>query len=189
VLALELALSLLDRKDFAAKNTILVGRERLGKVYEALDDVTSAETTYNELLREYELISEAQPDNSKWKENLMAIHWRVGWIDEKNCRLDKALGNYKRALELSRKLRRAEPDRVDWSHELSLSLKHIAHAYELTGDIEDARAHYRESLEINQALVEKQPGKEDLKADRREIEAALANLGGMRPNCPLQPQP
>lgn len=189
VLALELALSLLDRKDFVAKNTILVGRERLGKVYEALDDVTSAETTYNELLREYELISEAQPDNSKWKENLMAIHWRVGWIDEKNCRLDKALGNYKRALELSRKLRRAEPDRVDWSHELSLSLKHIAHAYELTGDIEDARAHYRESLEINQALVEKQPGKEDLKADRREIEAALANLGGMRPNCPLQPQP
>jgi len=88
-----------------------------------------------------------------------------------------------------RKLRRAEPDRVDWSHELSLSLKHIAHAYELTGDIEDARAHYRESLEINQVLVEKQPGKEDLKADRREIEAALANLGGMRPNCPLQPQP
>ena len=81
------------------------------------------------------------------------------------------------------------PDRVDWSHELSLSLKHIAHAYELTGDIEDARAHYRESLEINQVLVEKQPGKEDLKADRREIEAALANLGGMRPNCPLQPQP
>jgi tetratricopeptide (TPR) repeat protein len=143
----------------------------------------------NELLREYELISEAQPDNSKWKENLMAIHWRVGWIDEKNCRLDKALGNYKRALELSRKLRRAEPDRVDWSHELSLSLKHIAHAYELTGDIEGARAHYRESLEINQVLVEKQPGKEDLKADRREIEAALANLGGMRPNCPLQPQP
>jgi tetratricopeptide (TPR) repeat protein len=187
-LALKSALAFLDREGFAAKNSVLVSRERLGKVYEALDEVASAETTYNELLREYELISEAQPDNSKWKENLMAILWRVGRIDEKNCRLDKALANYKQALELSRKLRRAEPDRLDWNHELSLSLKHVARAYEMTGDIEDARAHYHESLEINQALVEKQPGKDDLKADRREIEAALVNLGGTQPSCPLVPQ-
>jgi tetratricopeptide (TPR) repeat protein len=188
-LALNLALALLDRGDFAATNSVLVSRERLGKVYEALDDAASAEITYIELLREYERISEAQPENSKWTENLMTMHWRVGQIDERSCRPEKALANFRRALELSRKLRRAEPDRLDWTHELSMSLNHVARAYELIGDIEDARTHYRESLEINRALVEKQPAKEDLKADRREIEARLAKLGSTRPACAIALQP
>jgi len=184
-LGLALARSLSDRDDgdFHVANSVLVSRERLAKVYEALDNGTDAEATYNELLREYERISEAQPDNSKWKENLVAIYWRVGRIDEKNCRIDKALAEYRQALELSRKLRRSEPDRTDWSHELSLSLMHVARAYELSGAIEDAGEHYRESLAINRELARKQPANEELKADAGQLQAALDTLATGSPNC------
>ncbi len=190
-LGLRIASSLSDRDehDFHAENSILVSRERLAKVYEALDNGAGAEATYNELLGEYERISEAQPDNSKWKENLVAIYWRVGRTYEKNCRLDKALAHYKQALELSRKLRRSEPDRTDWSHELSLSLMHIARAYELSGATEDARLHYRESLAINRELIKKQPTNDELKGEAGQVAAALDTLGTGSRNCLAQQLP
>ena len=190
-LALEFARSLPDQdsNDFRWKNSVLVSRERLGKVSEALDDTTDAETTYNELLQEYRRISEAQPENSKWKQNLMAIYWRIGRIEEKNCRLDQALKDYKQALALARKLHRAEPERVDWTRELSLGLKYIARVYELSSAIADAKAHYRESLEINHELIKKQPANEELKGDVRQIQSALDKLGNPSPSCPAQYQP
>ena len=188
-LGLARSLSYRDDRDFHVENSILVSRERLAKVYEALDNAADAEATYNELLREYERISEAQPDNSKWKENLVAIYWRVGRMGEKNCRLDQALADYRQALDLSRRLHRFEPDRTDWSHELSVSLMHVARAYELSGVLEDARAHYRESLAINRELVKKQPTNEELKAEAGKVQAALETLGSNSLDCRAGQQP
>jgi len=140
-------------------------------------------------LREYERISDVQPDNSKWKENLVALYWRVGRIDEKNCRLEQALADYRRALELARRLHRSEPDRTDWSHELSLSLMHVARAHELSGAFDDATAHYRESLSINRELINKQPTNEELKAEAGKVQAALETLGSGSLGCHDQQQP
>jgi tetratricopeptide (TPR) repeat protein len=183
--ALELALPLQnqDGSDFRWKNAILASRERLAKVYEALDDHTRAGTAYAELLAEYKRMSEMQPDNSKWQENLMALYWHAGGIEERSCRLNPALDNYTRALELARKLHQSEPERVDWSRELSLSLKHAARAYGALGQTAAAETHYRASLDINQDLIGKQPTNENIKTDVRQIETALAELGGNRPLC------
>jgi len=188
-LGLAHSLSHRDDRDFHVENSILVSRERLAKVYEALDNAADAEATYTELLREYERISDVQPDNSKWKENLVALYWHVGRIDEKNCRLEQALADYRRALELARRLHRSEPDRTDWSHELSLSLMHVARAHELSGAFDDATAHYRESLSINRELINKQPTNEELKAEAGKVQAALETLGSGSLGCHDQQQP
>jgi tetratricopeptide (TPR) repeat protein len=128
-------------------------------------------------------MSEAEPDNSKWRENLMAFYWHAGGIEEKSCRADLARDNYDKALDLARKLHQSEPGRLDWSRELSSSLKNSARAHAALGQTAAAEQNYRESLEINKLLIEMQPANGGLKTDKDEIEKALTQVGDKPPAC------
>jgi len=180
---LGLAIASKDGNDFQPRNGLLVARERLAKIDEMRGNLTAAGTTYTELLKEYQSMSEARPDNSKWQENLMALYWRVGGIEEKGCRAALTLENYKKAQDIARKLHQSEPGRLDWSRELSLSLKNTARAYEALEQAKAAEKDYRDSLEINEYLIKKQPANPDLKTDREQIQKALAEIGTKRPAC------
>jgi len=172
-----------DGADFHWRNGVLVSRERLAKVDVGLDDRARAGAVYADLLQAYEGMAEAQPDNSKWQENMMALFWRVGGLEEKNCQLDRALRDYTKALEIARKLHRAEPSRIDWSHELSLSLEHTARAHEALGQNAAAEAEYRTSLSIYRELIGRQPNNEELKDELGSVEAALARHSAARSGC------
>ncbi len=172
-----------DDSDFRWKNGALVSRERVAKVYAALDDFTRAGAVYAELVQEYQRMADLQPNNTKWQQNVLALYVRVGGTDLKTCRADAALENYGKALGLARKMHQLDPERIDWSHELSSSLKHTAEAHEALGQFAAAEADYRASLGITRDLVDKQPANEDLKADQQQIETALGELGVTRSLC------
>jgi tetratricopeptide (TPR) repeat protein len=172
-----------DANDLQRKNLYLVARERLAKIDDERGDLARARSVYAELLVEYQRMSEAEPDNSKWRENLMAFYWHAGGIEEKSCRADLARDNYDKALDLARKLHQSEPGRLDWSRELSSSLKNSARAHAALGQTAAAEQNYRESLEINKLLIEMQPANGGLKTDKDEIEKALAQVGDRPRAC------
>jgi tetratricopeptide (TPR) repeat protein len=172
-----------DDSDFHWRNALLVSRERIAKVDEAHDDVRQASRTYSELLEEYKRMHEAQPNNAKWEENLMALHWRVGGIEMKACRPSAALDSFSAALEIAHLLNDSEPGRIDWSRELSLSLKYAAEAEDALGRTDAAGKDYGASLRIVRYLSDKQPADAGLKTDIHEIEAALSHLGTAGPRC------
>jgi tetratricopeptide (TPR) repeat protein len=183
--AQELALSVQNQDDnnFRWKNGALVSRERVAKVYAALDDLARAGAVYAELVQEYQRMADLQPNNTKWQQNVVALYARVGGIDLKTCRADAALENYGKALDLARKMHQLDPERIDWSHELSSSLKHTAEAHEALAQFAAAETDYRASLSITRDLVGKQPANADLKADLQQIETALGELGVTRSLC------
>jgi tetratricopeptide (TPR) repeat protein len=191
IAAFELARSAPNQedKDFRWKNAMLVTRERLAKVAGVLGDSTGAIQTYGELLSGYEQMSAAQPNNSKWIENLVAVHWRVGRVAQSTCQFGTALAHFDKALDLARKLHRAEPDRIDWTRELAISLRLNAQAQAGTGATDTARARYRESLDIYDGLIAVQPANQQLRNDAREIRSALAELGANAPGCTIASSP
>ena len=185
--AFELARSAPNQEalDFRWKNAVLVSRERLAKVAGALGDSSGANTTFGELLQGYELMSAAQPNNSKWRENIIAVHWRVGRTEEANCQFGTALAHFDKALELARKLHQSEPDRLDWARELATSLMLSAQAHAAMGAQDKARGRYEESLKIFGGLIAAQPANQSLKTDADKAQAALARLGEKPPAARL----
>jgi tetratricopeptide (TPR) repeat protein len=183
--ARDLGLALQGRDDdgFQFKNGLLSARERLAKIDEARGDLASAKTTYVELLQEYERIRNADRENSKWQENLIAYYSHVGHVEENSGRTDLALENYQKELELARQLHQSDLGRLDWSRELSSSLVDIAQANEALGKIGPAEMEYCESLEIKKYLIEKQPANAGLKMERNQIQTALGRIGTKSPVC------
>jgi len=177
----------IDGPDFHWRNARLVGRERLAKTLAAQGNQTLAGDAYADLLREYQAMSEAQPENSKWKENLVAIYWRVGGLEESACRLDAAYERYAKALEIARALHQLEPERIDWSRELSMSLINTARTRGGLGQTAQAETEYQASLALLQDLIAAQPANADLKADQVRVQAALSQLGGAPPPCAASP--
>lgn len=144
-------------------------------------DTKKGEGLLNEAMAYYmkyfsltKLLSEREPENTRWQRNLSVVLDRIGAVQQDQDGLVGAEHSYRDSILIMRELLKKDPDNGEWRSALGISLCHLGNLQYRKKDWTGATQSYGEYNGIMEGLVEQNSKQLDW---LRELGASYDNLG------------
>src|SRR5712692_290730 len=147
-----------------------------GQALLALGFTTTALERYGELVRDHEILAEAEPDRADYQRDLSVSYSKLGDLMRGLGRGEEARSLYTRTLEMRERLAEAEPDRADYQRHLSVSYNRLGDLMRALGRGEEARSLFTRALEMRERLAEAEPDRADY---QRDLSVTYNKLGDL----------
>lgn len=113
-----------DRENLSVRRQISFARNRLADVRRQKGEPAKALQIFRETLKEFEDLTQKDPNNTEWQHDLATCHLRIGEILSENRDRISAVSHLEKANSLLEKLSAASPDSVRIKTDLEAVRKH-----------------------------------------------------------------
>ncbi len=140
------ALAASDPSNTAARHSVAIGYEKLGRIMAANGDLVEALGYYRNELAIFEALSSANPMNMQFRRDVSVGYSNVGDVLSKTGDTDGAMENYSKALAIREELVTADPTNAGAHRDIAFAEDAIGNTLAAKGDHAKAREHYRKAL-------------------------------------------
>jgi tetratricopeptide (TPR) repeat protein len=148
----------------------------VGDVAQDRGDLATAEQAYVEFLAVFERLSELDPINASWQEDLAVAHSRLGGVARARGDLAAAEQAFLRYLTISEQLAGLDPANSRWQRDLAIAHSYLGDVAQARGDLAAAQRAYAQALAILERLAELDPAST---GRRRDLAVICSSLGGL----------
>ena len=139
-------------------------------------DLDRAMALYDQALPQMEILAQANPEVSKYNEELASLHMNRGDIQQAQQDFQAAQRSLDQALELIRAMIDRNPEVHQYKRDLAVTLCAKGKAETRLGDYENARANLEEARQLLLELGRQFPDDPDIKDRMVDAEEALGEL-------------
>jgi tetratricopeptide (TPR) repeat protein len=120
-------------------------------------DLSGASAQYNSDLRIIKALSEKDPDNPDWQDELARAYSGIGNVFFNQGALAEALAEYQAALDIAPHLAEKDPGSPKWQQNLLIDHENVGNVLRAQYDLPGAAAEYRVELDIARRLANTDP--------------------------------
>ncbi len=139
-------------------------------------DPATARDAYQSALTAAQRLSDTDPANAKWRDNVVAIHDELDALAAATGNLPAARGHYQAALTIAQRQADADPRNIEWQQALFICHYSLGDNAKASGDIASARQAYQRSLDILTRLAPSVAGDEQWHSSLQYVQERLSEL-------------
>ena len=162
-------------RDRSLRHRLAIAENDIGEAHAAKGLVEQALAAHSSALVVLEELSDEDPANATWRDELANTYDLVGLTREMRGDLDGQLEAYRAALETRERLAAEDPRNPVWQAALARSQFNLGVTLMYEGSPADGLAAHREALAIREALFARDPGDRIIHAQLAVSQAAIGD--------------